>query len=85
MYAALYVSFMSPPSLHTLLPLCTVHLRRLTNHLYVHCHTLEEFSICLLCGLGVFPLQNIELNTFCMAALLLANNEQTLCGGQTKA
>lgn len=49
--------FMRPPPLHTQPCLCPIHWCGLASHLYVFCHTLEEFSICSTRGFAVVSLQ----------------------------
>lgn len=41
------------PPLHTLPRLCPIHRCERSSHLYVFCHTSEEFSICPMCDFGV--------------------------------
>lgn len=73
--------FMRPPPLHTQPHLCPIHWCRLTGHLYVFCHTLEEFSICSMCDLyGCF-----FSHTNSVYRMLHANNEQTLCSGRQRS
>ena len=52
LYEGLRQSVRTPP-LHTLPRLCPIHRCRFSSHLYVFCHTLEEFCICSMCDFGV--------------------------------